>query len=70
MQAAAFIEGIREPKVALARFGGEHVEIMNMIDDHSHLFLASAVYHTAVKAQDVVDVFHKAIELHGYQHHC
>jgi hypothetical protein len=44
--------------------GGEHAEIMNMIDDHSRLFLASEAYPT-VKAQDVVDTFHKAIELHG-----
>jgi transposase InsO family protein len=43
---------------------GEHVEIMNMIDDHSRLFLASEAYPT-VKARDVVDVFHKTIELHG-----
>ena len=44
--------------------GGEHAEIMNMIDDHSRLFLASQAF-TTTKAQDVVDVFHKAIELHG-----
>jgi transposase InsO family protein len=44
--------------------GGEHVEIMNMIDDHSRLFLASQAFPTT-KAQDVVDVFHKAAELHG-----
>ncbi len=43
---------------------GEHAEIMNMIDDHSRLFLASQAF-TTTKAQDVVDVFHKAIELHG-----
>jgi transposase InsO family protein len=44
--------------------GDEHVEIMNMIDDHSRLFLASHAF-TTTKAQDVVDVFHKTIELHG-----
>ncbi|MGH2831281.1 MAG: IS481 family transposase [Solirubrobacteraceae bacterium] len=44
--------------------GGEHVEILNMIDDHSRLFLASQVFPT-VKAADVVDVFHKAASLHG-----
>jgi transposase InsO family protein/transposase-like protein len=44
--------------------GGEHAEIMNMIDDHSRLFLASETYPT-IKAQDVVDVFHKAASLHG-----
>jgi transposase InsO family protein len=43
---------------------GEHVEILNMIDDHSRLFLASHA-HSTVKARDVVDVFHKAAELHG-----
>lgn len=43
---------------------GEHVEIMNMIDDHSRLFLASEAYLT-VKARDVVDTFHKAASLHG-----
>jgi len=42
----------------------EHVEILNMIDDHSRLFLASQAFPTT-KAQDVVDVFHKAAELHG-----
>ncbi len=35
-----------------------------MIDDHSRLFLASEAYPT-VKAQDVVDTFHKAADLHG-----
>jgi transposase InsO family protein len=44
--------------------GAEHVEIMNMIDDHSRLFLASRAF-TTTKAQDVVDVFHKAASLHG-----
>jgi transposase InsO family protein len=43
---------------------GEHAEIMNMIDDHSRLFLASQAF-TTTKAQDVVDTLHKAIELHG-----
>ncbi len=43
---------------------GEHVEILNVIDDHSRLFLASEAYPT-VKAQDVVDTFHKAADLHG-----
>jgi transposase InsO family protein len=43
---------------------GQHAEILNMIDDHSRLLLASESYPT-VKAQDVVDTFHKAIELHG-----
>ena len=44
--------------------GGQGVEILNMIDDHSRLFLASRVFPTA-KAADVVDVFRSAIDLHG-----
>ena len=44
--------------------GGEHAEILNMIDDHSRLFLASEAFQT-VKARDVVDAFHGAAELHG-----
>jgi hypothetical protein len=43
---------------------GRDVEILNMIDDHSRLFLASRAYPTA-KATDVVDVFRSAIDLHG-----
>jgi transposase InsO family protein len=43
---------------------GQHAEILNMIDDHSRLFLASQAFST-VKAHDVVDVFHKTAELHG-----
>jgi transposase InsO family protein len=43
---------------------GQHAEILNFIDDHSRLFLASEVYPTT-KAQDVVDTFHKAAGLHG-----
>jgi transposase InsO family protein len=44
--------------------GGEDVEILNMIDDHSRLFLASRAFSTT-KAADVVDVFRSAIDLHG-----
>jgi len=44
--------------------GGEHAEILNMIDDHSRLFVASRAFPT-VKAADVVDVFRSAIDLHG-----
>jgi Integrase core domain len=44
--------------------GGGHAEILNTIDDHSRLFLASCAFPT-VKAADVVDVFGMAIELHG-----
>jgi transposase InsO family protein len=40
------------------------VEILNMIDDHSRLFLASQAFST-VKAADVVDVLHKTGSLHG-----
>jgi len=43
---------------------GQDVEILDMIDDHSRLFLASRAFPTA-KAADVVDVFRSAIELHG-----
>jgi transposase InsO family protein len=43
---------------------GTDVEILNMIDDHSRLFLASQAFST-VKAPDVVDVLHKTAELHG-----
>jgi transposase InsO family protein len=43
---------------------GTEVEILNMIDDHSRLFLASQA-HPTVKAHDVVEVFHKAAQLHG-----
>ncbi len=44
--------------------GGRDVEILNMVDDHSRLFLASRAFSTA-KAADVVEVFRSAIELHG-----
>jgi transposase InsO family protein len=44
--------------------GGQDVEILNMIDDHSRLFLASRAFPTA-KAADVVEVFRSAIDLHG-----
>ena len=43
---------------------GGHAEILNMLDDHSRLFLASRAFPT-VKAADVVDVFGMAIALHG-----
>ena len=43
---------------------GTDVEILNMIDDHSRLFLASQAFST-VKAQDVVNVLHKTTSLHG-----
>jgi hypothetical protein len=44
--------------------GEGHAEILNMLDDHSRLFLASRAYPT-VRAADVVDVFRMAIALHG-----
>jgi transposase InsO family protein len=43
--------------------GAGHAEILNVIDDHSRLFLASAAYPT-FKAADVVEVFRRAIALH------
>jgi len=43
---------------------GEVAEILNLIDDHSRLFLSSTAYER-VKAADVVSSFHKAAELHG-----
>ncbi len=43
---------------------GRNVEILNMIDDHSRLFLTSRAFPTT-KAADVADVFRSAIELHG-----
>jgi transposase InsO family protein len=44
--------------------GGEHAEILNVIDDHSRLFICSDAY-SYVKAADVVESFHRAAELHG-----
>lgn len=44
--------------------GAGHAEILNMLDDHSRLFLASRAFPT-VKAADVVDVFRMAVALHG-----
>ena len=44
--------------------GGEHAEILNVIDDHSRLFICSHAY-ASVKAGDVVDSFHRAVGLHG-----
>jgi hypothetical protein len=40
------------------------VEILNQLDDHSRLFLGSDAY-GRVKAPDVVQSFHEAVELHG-----
>jgi transposase InsO family protein len=44
--------------------GSGHAEILNLLDDHSRLFVASRAFAT-VKAADVVDVFRMAIALHG-----
>jgi transposase InsO family protein len=44
--------------------GGQDVEILNMVDDHSRLFVASRAFPT-VKAADVVEAFRSAVELHG-----
>jgi transposase InsO family protein len=43
---------------------GQAVEILNLIDDHSRLFLGCDAYER-VKAADVVASFHKAAQLHG-----
>lgn len=45
--------------------GGRTVEILNMIDDHSRLLVASVAFDT-VKAADVVAVFHDAAQRCGY----
>jgi transposase InsO family protein len=52
---------------AWALADGQPAEILNLIDDHSRLFLASDAYARA-KAPDVVHSFHKACELHGIPH--
>jgi transposase InsO family protein len=44
---------------------GSDVEILNLIDDHSRLFLASDVY-PSVKAHDIVASFRKACDYHGF----
>lgn len=44
---------------------GSAVEILNMVDDHSRLLVASVAFAT-VKAADVVAVFHDAAAAYGY----
>jgi transposase InsO family protein len=44
--------------------GGQDTEILNVIDDHSRLFLASRAYARA-KAADVAEAFRSAVALHG-----
>jgi Phage integrase family len=48
----------------LAASLGHDVEILNVLDDHSRLFLNSDAY-VRVKAADVLSSFHKAAGLHG-----
>jgi transposase InsO family protein len=43
---------------------GEHAEILNLIDDHSRLFLRSEAFST-VKAKDVVETLQRTIAMHG-----
>jgi transposase InsO family protein len=44
---------------------GTDVEILNLLDDHSRLLVASDAFPT-VKALDVVESFHAAAERHGF----
>jgi transposase InsO family protein len=44
---------------------GTDVEILNLIDDHSRLVLASVTFRT-IKAADVVQTFYQAAEVHGF----
>ena len=44
---------------------GTSVEILNFVDDHSRLCLASDTYRT-VKAPDVVQTFYSATQRHGF----
>jgi transposase InsO family protein len=44
---------------------GSEVEILNLIDDHSRLVLASVCFPT-IKAADVVQTFHEAAEVYGF----
>ena len=44
---------------------GSHVEILNLIDDHSRFCLASVAFRT-VKAADVLETFLMAAESYGY----
>lgn len=45
--------------------GGRHQEILNVLDDHSRLLVASRTFETT-KAADVVVTFHQAAETHGF----
>ncbi len=44
---------------------GSEVEILNLIDDHSRLVLASVSF-SSIKAADVVQTFHEAAEAYGF----
>src|SRR4051794_3742421 len=44
---------------------GTDVEILNILDDHSRLLVASRTFETT-KAADVVVTFHEAAETHGF----
>jgi transposase InsO family protein len=44
---------------------GSEVEILNLIDDHSRLVLASVSFST-IKAADVVQTFHEAAQAYGF----
>jgi transposase InsO family protein len=44
---------------------GSEVEILNLIDDHSRLVVASVTFQT-IKAADVVQVFYEATQAYGY----
>ncbi len=44
---------------------GSEVEILNLIDDHSRLVVASVTFPT-IKAADVVQVFYEAAQAYGY----
>ena len=44
---------------------GTDVEILNMLDDHSRLAVASRAFRTT-KAPDVVETFHHAVTEHGF----
>lgn len=45
--------------------GGDEVEILNIIDDHSRLLVASDA-RVIFKAADIVDSFHAAAAVHGF----
>lgn len=44
---------------------GDAYEVLNLIDDHSRVCIASRVMHV-VKAHDVIRVLHKSAEIWGY----